>query len=110
MNWSQKLRADHRLLVAIEKLLQQLGPKGAHVSVQSVAKVAPLIGIVVSAGINSATFGAVAEDARRYCQTRFLCEKYGLPQPAVLVHDTEEADDDGPDLPSTDADESTSSH
>lgn len=26
----------------------------------------------------------VAEDAKRYCQTRFLCEKYGLPLPAAL--------------------------
>lgn len=39
VNWSSKLRADHRLAAALEKLLQHLGPKGAHVSVQSVAKV-----------------------------------------------------------------------
>jgi hypothetical protein len=34
--------------------------------------------------------------AQRYCQTRFLCEKYGLPLPAALT--TDQGDD-----PQTDA-------
>lgn len=84
VNWSPKLRTDHRLTEAVEKLLQFLGPKGGHVSVQQVAKVLPLVGIVVGAGTNSAVLGAVARDAQRFCQTRFLCEKYGLPLPVAL--------------------------
>lgn len=90
VNWSQKLRADHRLTEAVEKLLQFLGPKGGHVSVQQVAKVLPLVGIVVGAGTNSAVLGAVASDAQRFCQTRFLCEKYGLPLPVALSRSSDE--------------------
>lgn len=96
VNWSAKLRQDHRLLAALEKLLQQLGPAGSKVPVQNVAKVLPFVGVVIGAGLNSAVLGNVAADAQRYCQTRFLCDKYGLPLPAAL---TTEADDD----PQTDA-------
>lgn len=84
IRWSPKFRADHPLLVAIEKLLQQMGPAGARVSVGSVAKVAPYIGIVIGAGFNAAILGGVAAEAKRYSQTRFLCEKYGMPMPAAL--------------------------
>jgi hypothetical protein len=35
--------------------------------------------------MNSAILGSVAADAQRYCQTRFLCDKYGLPLPAALA-------------------------
>ncbi|WP_340560959.1 EcsC family protein [Streptomyces sp. GSL17-111] len=94
VNWSQKLRQDHRLLAALEKLMQQLGPAGARVPVKNVAKVVPFVGILVGAGMNSAVLGRVAADAQRYCQTRFLCEKYGLPLPAALAVD-------GPDAPQT---------
>lgn len=85
IKWSEKLRKDHRLLAALEKLMQQLGPAGSRVPVQNVAKVVPFIGIVIGAGMNSAVLGRVAADAQRYCQTRFLCEKYGLPLPAALA-------------------------
>ena len=85
VNWSAKLRADNRLLAALEKLLQQLGPPGARVPVKNVAKVVPVVGVLIGAGVNSAVLGGVAADARRYCQTRFLCEKYGLPLPAALA-------------------------
>lgn len=84
IRWSNKLRQDHRLLDAIEKLMQQLGPAGSKVSVQDVAKVVPFVGIVIGASVNSAVLGNVAADARRYCQTRFLCDKYGLPLPTTL--------------------------
>ncbi|WP_086828638.1 EcsC family protein [Streptomyces sp. NRRL B-24572] len=87
VNWSQKLRQDHRLVAALEKLMQQLGPAGARVPVKNVAKVVPLVGILVGAGANAAVLGRVAADAQRYCQTRFLCEKYGLPLPAALATD-----------------------
>ena len=90
VRWSDKLRADHRLLAALEKLLQHVGPAGAKVPVQNVAKVVPYVGILIGAGMNSAVLGNVAADAQRYCQTRFLCEKYGLPLPAALVSDSDE--------------------
>ncbi|WTE37565.1 EcsC family protein [Streptomyces sp. NBC_01618] len=96
VNWSQKLRQDHRLLAALEKLMQQLGPAGSKVPVKNVAKVVPFVGVLIGAGMNSAVLGRVAADAQRYCQTRFLCEKYGLPLPAALATDQ---DDD----PQTDA-------
>ncbi|MCC9195667.1 EcsC family protein [Arthrobacter sp. zg-Y820] len=90
VKWSQKLRQDHRLLAALEKLIQQLGPAGARVPVQNVAKVVPLVGVLIGAGMNSAILGNVASDAQRYCQTRFLCDKYGLPLPAALAIDPED--------------------
>ncbi len=85
VNWSQKLRQDHRLVATLEKLMQQLGPAGARVPVKNVAKVVPFVGVLVGAGMNSAVLGRVAADAQRYCQTRFLCERYGLPLPAALA-------------------------
>ena len=85
IRWSAKLRTDHRLLVALEKLMQQLGPAGSRVVVKDVAKVVPFVGVLIGAGTNSAILARVAADAQRYCQTRFLCEKYGLPLPAALA-------------------------
>ncbi|WP_406337688.1 EcsC family protein [Streptomyces sp. NBC_00649] len=90
VNWSNKLRQDHRLLAALEKLMQQLGPAGSRVPVKNVAKVVPVVGILIGAGMNSAVLGRVATDAQRYCQTRFLCEKYGLPLPAALATDRDD--------------------
>ncbi|BDZ48263.1 hypothetical protein GCM10025867_05040 [Frondihabitans sucicola] len=90
VKWSPKLRADHPLLVGLEKLMKQLGPAGGRVSVESVAKVVPFVGIVIGAGTNSTILGNVAADAQRYCQTRFLCEKYGLPLPAALATDADD--------------------
>ena len=90
VNWSPKLRQDHRLLAALEKLMQQLGPAGARVPVKDVAKVVPFVGVLIGAGMNSAVLGSVAADAQRYCQTRFLCEKYGLPLPAALAGDRDD--------------------
>jgi hypothetical protein len=66
--------------------MQQLGPAGSRVSVRDVAKVLPAIGVLIGAGMNSAILGSVATDAQRYCQTRFLCDKYGLPLPAALAN------------------------
>jgi len=99
INWSPKLRENQRLLVALEKLMQQLGPAGSRVSVQDVAKVVPFVGVLIGAGMNSAILGSVAADAQRYCQTRFLCDKYGLPMPAALA--TNRDDDDDPQADAT---------
>ncbi|MGP3756154.1 EcsC family protein [Streptomyces sp. IBSNAI001] len=91
VNWSQKLRQDHRLIAALEKLMQQLGPAGAKVPVKNVAKVVPFVGVLIGAGMNSAVLGRVAADAQRYCQTRFLCDKYGLPLPVALATGQDDA-------------------
>ncbi|MFH9862496.1 EcsC family protein [Streptomyces sp. NPDC017202] len=91
VNWSQKLRNDHRLLAALEKLMKQLGPAGSRVPVKNVAKVVPFVGVLIGAGMNSAVLGRVAAEAQRYCQTRFLCDKYGLPLPAALATGQDDA-------------------
>ncbi|MER5778906.1 EcsC family protein [Streptomyces sp. NPDC002039] len=90
VRWSDKLRHDHKLAAALEKLMKHLSPAGSKVSVKTVAKVVPFVGILVSAGLNSAVLGRVASEAQRYCQTRFLCEKYGLPLPAALAADPDD--------------------
>lgn len=90
VNWSEKLRADHRMLAAVEKLMKQAGPAGSRVSVQSVAKVMPYVGVIIGAGVNSTVLANVAADAQRYCQTRFLCEKYDLPLPAAMTREPDE--------------------
>lgn len=84
VRWSAKLREDHRLIAQVEKLLQKLGPSGTRVPVQNVGKVLPFIGIAIGAGVNAAVLGKVASDAQKYCQTRTLCERYGLPYPAWM--------------------------
>ncbi|MDN3267432.1 EcsC family protein [Streptomyces sp. MA15] len=85
VRWSKKLRNDHRLLAALEKLMKQLGPAGSRVPVKNVAKVVPVVGVLIGAGMNSAVLGRVATEAQRYCQTRFLCDKYGLPLPPAMA-------------------------
>lgn len=98
VNWSNKLRENHRLLAALESLMQRLGPVGTRVSVQDVAKVLPYVGILIGSATNSAVLGSVAADAKRYCQTRFVCDKYGLPMPAALAT---EGDYDHPEADAT---------
>jgi hypothetical protein len=61
------------------------------VPVKNVAKVVPVVGILIGAGMNSAVLGRVAADAQRYCQTQFLCDKYGLPLPAALATNQDDA-------------------
>ncbi|MBT3154118.1 EcsC family protein [Streptomyces sp. CHD11] len=85
VNWSQKLRNDHRLLATLEKVMQRLGPAGSRAPVENVAKAVPFVGVLIGASVNGAVLGRVATDAQRYCQTRFLCDKYGLPLPAALA-------------------------
>ncbi|MGW6687035.1 EcsC family protein [Streptomyces sp. NPDC054961] len=96
VKWSAKLRNDHQLLAALEKLMQQLGPAGSRVPVQNVAKVVPFVGVLVGAGMNAAVLGGVAADAQRYCQTRFLCDKYGLTLPSALATDDDDPQSDAP--------------
>jgi hypothetical protein len=90
VRWSAKLRSNHRLIAAVERLLLQLGPQGGKVAVESVAKVIPFIGILIGAGMNATILGNVAMDAKRYSRTRFLCEKYGLPMPPALTIESDQ--------------------
>ncbi len=96
-NWSKKLLKDQKLLAAVKKLMENAGTNAPKASVGNVGKTLPLIGIVIGAGTNSAVLGAVAADAQRYCQTRFLSEKYGLPMPQAFGGATTD-DEEGPDL------------
>ncbi len=84
--WSQKLREDHRLLAAIEKLMKQASGSG-HVPVSRAAKALPAIAVIAGAGTNSHVLGDVANQSIRYAQTVLLSEKHGLPLPARLRDD-----------------------
>lgn len=84
--WSQRLRDDHLLLAAVEKLMQQAG-RGGHVPVSRAAKGLPAIAMIAGAGTNSHVLGDVADRSIRYAQTVLLCERYGLPLPVKLRDD-----------------------
>ncbi|MFG2021113.1 EcsC family protein [Actinomadura geliboluensis] len=94
-NWSKKLRDDHKLLAALEKLMKQWSGS-SRIPVGKVAKGIPVVSIVTSAGTNGWVIGDVAKQARRYAQTLFLAEKYDLPLPAQLATFAGEADDEDP--------------
>lgn len=88
-NWSARLRQDHRLLAAMERLMRQAG-SGGHVPVQRVARAMPAVGVLVGAGTNSFVLGDVANQAVRYSQTVLLSDKYGLPLPRGLGHEVDD--------------------
>ncbi|WP_205739580.1 EcsC family protein [Georgenia sp. SYP-B2076] len=90
VRWSRKLRDDQKLVAALERLMKQWYPR-AHVPVQHVAKALPFVSSVVGAGTNSHLLGQVTSDAQKYCQTRFLAEKYALDLPKPLREDFEPA-------------------
>ncbi len=81
--WSDKLRQDHRVLAAVEKLMKQAGG-GAHVPVGKAAKAMPALGVIAGAGTNSHVLADVAKQSIRYAQTVLLSERYGLPLPSRL--------------------------
>lgn len=93
-NWSKKLREDHRLLAAVEKLMKQQAGKGVHVPVSRAAKAMPAIGVIAGAGTNAHVLGDVANQSIRYAQTVLLSERYGLPLPAKLRDDDVEDHED----------------
>src|ERR1022692_705220 len=74
-NWSSKLRNDHRVLAALEKLMKQWNGV-PNVSVSKAAKGLPVIAVVTSTGTNAFVIGDVAKQARYYARTLFLAEKY----------------------------------
>jgi hypothetical protein len=90
--WSEKLRQDHRLLAAVEKVMKQAGG-GAHVPVSRAAKAMPAIGVIAGAGTNSHVLGDVANQSIRYAQTVLLSERHGVPLPARLRDDDVDVDD-----------------
>lgn len=91
IHWSQKLRDDHRLMAAVERLMKQVSD--GRVSVQDVSKKMPAIGVITSAGFNAYLLGDIAKQGVRYGQTRHLSEKYGLPLPPNLLPNSD--DDEG---------------
>ncbi|WP_165956483.1 EcsC family protein [Kribbella antibiotica] len=82
-NWSEKLRKDHRLMAAVEKLMKQFA-NGRHVPVEKVTKFMPVVAVLAGAGTNAYVLGDVAKQATLYAQTSFLAEKYGLSMPPSL--------------------------
>ncbi|WP_405814235.1 EcsC family protein [Streptomyces sp. NBC_01390] len=97
-NWSKKLRHDHRILAALEKLMKQWNGV-PNVSVGKAAKGLPVVAVVVSTSANAYVIGDVAKQARLYAQTLFLAEKYDLELPPNLTKfadlDDEPGDDEG---------------
>lgn len=80
---SDKLLSDHRLLAAVDKLMQQAA-NGRAVPISRVAKAVPAVSIVAGAGTNAYVLGDVVHQARLYAQTLYLAEKYGLALPENL--------------------------
>ena len=88
VNWSRKLRENHRLMAAVENLLKQFGDS-RRVPVKNARMGMPFISVVVGAGTNAYVLGDVAKQARSYAATSFLSEKYGLELPANLLRDVD---------------------
>ncbi|MBY6438117.1 EcsC family protein [Rhodococcus kroppenstedtii] len=93
VNWNQKLRDNHRLMAAVEKLLKSAG-NGKHVPVQNARMGMPVISILAGAATNQHLLGDTALQARHFGATMLLAEKYGLELPANLRRDLD-AEDDG---------------
>lgn len=93
VNWSQKLREDHRLMAAVEKLLKQVGD-GKRVPVKNARMGMPVIAVVAGAATNSHVLSDTVKQARHFGATMLLTEKYGLDLPPNLRNDI---DDDSPD-------------
>ncbi|MGN7132476.1 EcsC family protein [Rhodococcoides corynebacterioides] len=85
VNWSARLREDHRLMAAVEKLLRQTS--GGKVPVQNARMGMPLIAVFAGAATNAHVLGDTVEQARNYGATLALVEKYGLKLPGNLNHD-----------------------
>lgn len=96
VRWSAKIRQDHRLLEALEKLLKNAG--GAqHVSIQHARMGLPLVSTVIGAGINQQLFGATASRSLRYARTMFLAERYDLELPARMAPPLRPSSEEEPD-------------
>jgi hypothetical protein len=97
VNWSQKLRDDHRLMAAVEKLMKQVGD-GSRVPVKNARMGMPVVAVFAGAGTNAHVLGDIAKQARHYAATMLLAEKYGLALPPNLRQDLDSDEPaDGPD-------------
>lgn len=92
VNWSQKLRDDHRLMAAVEKLLKQAGD-GKRVPVKNARMGMPFIAVFAGAATNQHVLGDTVKQARHFGATIMLADKYGLALPPNLRHDLVESDD-----------------
>ena len=90
VKWSQKLRDDHRLMAAVEKLLRQAGD-GKRVPVKNARMGMPFIAVFAGAATNSHVLGDTVKQARQYGATIMLAEKHGLPLPPNLRQDQRRA-------------------
>lgn len=86
VNWSKKLREDHRLMAAVEKLLKQVGD-GKRVPVKNARMGMPVVAVFAGAATNAHVLGDTVKQARHYGATVLLAEKHGLELPANLRRD-----------------------
>lgn len=86
VNWSQKLRDDHRLMAAVEKLLKQVGD-GGRVPVKNARMGMPVVAVFAGAATNAHVLGDIAKQACQYGATLLLADKYGLELPPNLRQD-----------------------
>lgn len=94
VNWSKKLREDHRLMAAVEKLLKQVGD-GTRVPVKNARMGMPVIAVFAGAATNSHVLGDTVTQARHYGATVLLADKYGLELPVNLRQDLDSDDTTG---------------
>lgn len=83
VNWSQKLREDHRLMAAVEKLLKQASD-GQRVPIKNARMGMPLIAVLAGAATNQHVLGDTVKQARHYGATVLLAEKHCLELPSNL--------------------------
>jgi hypothetical protein len=86
VNWSKKLREDHRLMAAVEKLLKQVGD-GKRVPVKNARMGMPVVAVFAGAATNAHVLGDTVKQPRHYGATVLLAEKHGLELPANLRRD-----------------------
>lgn len=100
VKWSQKLRDDHRLMAAVEKLLKRAG-NGTHVPVKNARMGMPVVSVLAGAATNSVVLGDTVKQARYYGATVLLAEKHELDLPPNLRRDldTDETDEGAEEQP-----------
>lgn len=95
VNWSKKLREDHRFMRAVENLLKRTS-NGKHVPVRNARMGMPVISVLAGAATNSHVLGDTARQARHYGATMLLAGKYGMELPPNLRRSlTAESEFDG---------------
>lgn len=93
VNWSQKLRDDHRLMAAVETLLKKVGD-GKRVPVKNARMGMPVISVLAGAATNSYVLSDTVRQARHYGATMLLVDKHGLELPPNLRRDLDDSESD----------------